>query len=251
MEPVSIGELLTFTSSIILLIITWKSVSNAKKANENAHKANIITEQSQDLQREQFHLGIKPDLIFKISPIKYTSEQNDKHRINEILNPDHPFEIENISSNTCYEVSTTTVVYLPNGGWDKFLAFRAEKYKPRYRPNTAIHQRLHALHSENKLDCHIPFAFLILNIVSYDGTIPQPQIFTFLKYRDKTNKLYEECFRLDEAHSVIGRKDRPDDIEILFRATQVDFETTKQKVYEQKEKLDNEFSSESKSILFV
>jgi len=258
MESVSIGELMTFTSSIILLIITWKSVTNAKKANENAKKANenalnanLITEQSQRLQRDQFHLSIKPDLIFKINPIKYTDEQNDKHKINEILSPDHSFVIENVSSNICYDVSTTTVVYLPNEGWDKYFAFTDGRNRPRHRPNTAIHKQLHSLHNENELNCHIPFAFLLLNIVSYDGTIPSPQIYTFLKYRDKTKKGYEECFELNTVHSVIGRRNKPNDIEILFRATQVDFETTKQKVYEQKDKLENEVPSAYKSILFI
>lgn len=265
MEPVSIGELMTFTSSIILLIITWKSVTNAKKANENAKQANknaaianenalnanLITEQSQHLQRDQFHLSIKPDLIFKLNPIKYTDEQNDKHKINELLRPDDAFKIENVSSNICYDISATTVVYLPNEGWDKYFAFTDEKYKPRHRPNTAIHKQLHSLHNGNELNCHIPFAFLLLNIVSYDGTIPSPRIYTFLKYSDKTKKVYEECFRLDKVHSVIGRRDKPDDIELLLHATQVDFEATKQKVYEQKDKLENEVPSAYKTILFI
>lgn len=258
MEPVSIGELLTFTSSIILLIITWRSVTNAKKANENAAKANenalnanLITEQSQRLQRDQFHLSVKPDLIFKINPIKYTEEQNDKHKVNELLRPDHSFKIENLSSNICYDVSTTTVVYLSNEGWDKYFAFTDEKYKSRHRLNTSNHEQLHSLHNENKLNCHIPFAFLLLDIVSYDGTIPSPQIYTFLKYSDKTKRVYEECFELNTVGSVTGRGNKPDDIEILFRAAQVDFETTKQKIYEQKDKLENEVPSAYKTILFI
>lgn len=265
MEPVSIGELMTFTSSIILLIITWKSVTNAKRANENAKQANVnaakanenalnanlITEQSQRLQRDQFHVSIKPDLIFKINPIKYNDEQNDKHKINELLGGDHSFEIKNISSNICYDVSTTTVVYLPNEGWDKYFAFTDGRNRPRHRPTTAIHEQMHSLNNETKLNCHIPFTFLLLNIVSYDGTIPSPEVYTFLKYKDKTKKVYEECFKLNTMGSVIGRRNKLNDIEIHFRAAQVDFEAIKRKVYEQKDKLEYEVPSAYETILFI
>lgn len=246
MEPISIGELLTFTSSIILLIITWKSVSNAKKANENAAKANDITEQSQLLQRDQFHLSIKPELIFKIQPIKYTEEENDKYKTSQLFNPDHSFQIENVSSNICYDITATTFVYMSVEGWDKYYAFLNKKHSP----NTAISEDLHSLYSENELNCRIPFAFTALNIISYDGTIPSPEIYTFLKYQDKTKNFYEECFRFNTVHSVLGRRNKPDDIEIHFRATQVDLDTTKQKVYEQKKKLDNDFPNEQKLFYF-
>lgn len=38
LEPIAISDLLTFTTSIILLIITLKSVTNAKRSNEITEK---------------------------------------------------------------------------------------------------------------------------------------------------------------------------------------------------------------------
>ncbi|ADC52368.1 hypothetical protein BpOF4_21864 (plasmid) [Alkalihalophilus pseudofirmus OF4] len=237
MEPITIGELLTFLSSIILLLITWKSVSNAKKANENAAKANHITEQSQLLQRDQFHLSIKPDLIFSIPPIKYTEEENDKDKVFQLIWPDHSYAIENVSSNICYNITVTTIVYMPNDGWEKYYAFPSRKH----RPNTVNSESLHSLYTVNQLDCSIPFVFSTLNIISYDGTVPQPEIYTFIRYEDKTQKVYEECFNLKSRGKVFGRRNKPDDIEIHFDAKKVDLERTKKKVDEQKNKLNNDF----------
>lgn len=103
-EPISFGELLTFLSSIILLVITWKSVSNAKEAN-------LITKQSQQLQSEQFKLSIKPELIFDIPPIKYSDRENNKSIVNSLINPDHIYYIKNLSNNICYNISATTFIY--------------------------------------------------------------------------------------------------------------------------------------------
>ncbi|ASN06342.1 hypothetical protein [Virgibacillus necropolis] len=234
-EPVSLGELLTILSSIILLVITWKSVSNAKKAN-------AITKQSQQLQSEQFKLSIKPDLIFDIPSIKYTQIDNNKSKVNIIINPDHTYYIKNLSNNICYNISVTTFIYLPDDGWNKYYSFLNNEFgKEKARPNIVSYSKTYALHTTNNLECTIPFYYLVLNIIAYDGTINSPELYVFLQYEDKTNKIYEDCFQLVQTGKHIGRFDEPDDIELHFSPVLSENEEIKTKLYEQKNKLESDF----------
>lgn len=234
-EPISLGELLTILSSIILLVITWKSVSNAKKAN-------IITEQSQQLQSEQFKLSIKPELIFDIPPIKYNEIENKKSKVNSLIKPDHTYYIKNLSNNICYNISVTTFIYLPDEGWNKYYSFLHNEFgKEKARPNIVSYWETHALHTTNKLECTIPFYFLNFNVIAYDGTINSPELYVFLKYEDKTNNIYEECFELKKVGKVFGKFNAPDDIEIHFSPILREKEEIRTKLYEQKEKLESDF----------
>lgn len=243
-EPISIGEALTFLSSIILLIITWKSVSNAKKANE-------ITEQSLQLQSNQFNLSIKPDLIFEIPPIKYTEEENNKTRIGSFIRPDHNFYVKNLSPNICYNISVTTLIYMPDKGWDKYYSFLNNEFnKEKSRPNIISHNTIHSLHSTNELKCTIPFYYLILNIIAYDGTITSPDLYVFIKYEDKTRNSYEECFELKNIGRRIGKVNQPDELEIDFIPIQIDKVETKKKVYKQKRKLEDDFPNNQKLFYY-
>ena|SRR5690625_2548699 len=244
LEPISIGELLTVISSIILLLITWKSVSNAKKANE-------ITEQSLQLQSNQFNYSIKPELTFEIPPIKYTEEENDKTKIRSLFYPDHIFQVRNLSSNTCYNISVTTLIYMQDKNWDKYYSFLCNEFnKEKSRPNIISYNDIYSLHTTNKLECTIPFYYLTLDIIAYDGTINSPDLFVFIKYEDKIKNPYEECFELKSTGSTIGRFNGPDEMEIKFRPVQVDSVKIKDKLYKQKRKLEDDFSDKQKLFYY-
>ena len=237
-NSISIGELLTFISSIILLIITWKSVSNAKNANK-------ITEQSLALQSDQFNFSIKPDLIFEIPPIKYTEDDNNKLNIGRVIYPDHVFHVKNVSPNICYNVSVTTLIYMPDEGWEKYYSFLKNEFdKNKNIPNIGSHNDIYSLNDKQGIECTIPFYYLILNIIAYDGTIPSPDLYVFIKYEDKTKNVYEEWFELRIIGSTIGKFNGPDDLEIKFRPRQVDGMKTKIKLDEQKKKLKNDFPNQ-------
>lgn len=239
-EPISVGELLTVISSIILLIITWKSVSNAKKANE-------ITEKSLQLQSNQFIYSIKPELTFDIPPIKYTEEENDKTKINRLIYPDHNFQVRNLSSNTCYNINVTTLIYMPNESWDKYYFFLSNEFdKSKSRPNIISNNDIYSLHSTNKLECTIPFYYLILDIIAYDGTIIPPNLFVFIKYEDKIKNFYEDCFELKSIGSTKGRFKGSDKLEIKFKPVRVDSVKIKEKLYKQKKKLEDDFPDKPK-----
>ena len=234
-NSISIGELLTFISSIILLIITWKSVSNAKNANK-------ITEQSLKLQSDQFNFSMKPDLTFEIPPIKYTEDDNNKLKIGRVIYPDHEFYVKNLSANICYNISVTTLIYMPDEGWEKYYSFLKNEFdKDKNIPNIDSHNAIHSLHTDNGLKCTIPFYYLILNIIAYDGTITSPDLYVLIKYEDKTKNVYEEWFELRTILSTIGNFNGPDDLEIKFRPRQVDDVKTKMKLDKQKKKLKDDF----------
>lgn len=234
-EPISLGELLTFLSSIILLVITWKSVSNAKEAN-------LITKQSQQLQSEQFKLSIKPELIFDIPPIKYNDRENNKLKVNSLIKPDHIYYIKNLSNNTCYNIRATTFIYLPDDSWNKYYSFLNNGLgKEKSRPNIVSYRETHALHTTNKLECTIPFYFLNFEVIAYDGTINSPRLYVFLKYEDKSNNTYEECFELKQIGKVSGKFNEPDDIELHFTPILRENDEIRIKLYEQKEKLELDF----------
>lgn len=238
-EPISIGELLTSVSSIILLVITWKSVSNAKEAN-------AITKQTQQLQSEQFKLSIKPDLIFELPPIKYTQKENNKLKVNSLIKPDHNYYIKNLSNNICYNISVTTFIYLPNEGWNKFYSFlNNELGREKARPNIVSFGKTYSLHTTNNLECTIPFYFFNLKIIGDDGTINSPQLYAVLKYEDKTNNVYEDCFELRQTGKVLGKFDGPNDIELHFSPVLREKEEIRTKLYKQKEKLESDFPGKS------
>lgn len=235
-EPISLGELLTFLSSIILLVITWKSVSNAKKAN-------AITKQSQQLQSHQFKLSIKPDLIFDIPPIKYNQSENNKSKVNSLIKPDHNYYIKNLSSNICYNIGVRTFIYLPDEGWNKYYSFLNREFGlEKVRPNIVSYSETHALHNTNSIECAIPSYYFNLNIIAYDGTINSPQVYVFLKFQDKTNNVYEDCFEFKETGKVLGKFNGPDDIELHFSPVLREKEEIRTKLYEQKKKLESDFS---------
>lgn len=239
-KPVTIGELLTFLSSLILLIITWRSVTNAKQANE-------ITKKALNLQSEQFELSIKPDLTFDIPPIKYTEYENNKKLINVLIKPDHIYYIKNLSKNIAYDVSITTYIYLPNSEWDKYYLFLKQEFdKDKARPNLVTHNTIYSLDDTGSLKATIPHYYLKFNIISYDGTIDNPILYIRLTYKVKTGKIYEDYFELRETGHVLGRFDKPDDLELHFHPRTITKEKLKNNLFMQKEKLETDLPEKGK-----
>lgn len=243
-EPILIGELLTVISTFILLIITWRSVSNAKIANQ-------ITKESMEIQKEQFKYSIKPNLIFEIPPIEYTENENNKMNTKDLIFPDHIFHIRNITTNICYNINVTTFVYLPDVGWDSYYKFIQEVLGgKKRRPNIVTRNDTHSLYNDNIITGSIPFYFTNLNITSYDGTIPSPVLYVFLTYEDSISNIYNECFKLQQTHSVQGKFNEPDEIKLIFKPQKTSWSLARDKLYEQKTKLESEFPNLSKLFYY-
>lgn len=243
-EPISIGELLTFLSTLILLLITWKSVVNVKIANE-------ITKNSQKLQSDQFELSIKPDLTFNIPPIEYTEKENNKREIRSLIKPDHIFQVRNLSDNVAYDLSITTFIYLTNEGWDSYYLFLEKEFGAnKARPNIVSHNEVYSLDNQNHLKTTIPHYYLKFNILAYDGTIDHPSIYVFLKYKGKTNQSYEECFELKQRGAVRGKFNSPDEIDLHFHPTLQKKEDIKVALLTQRKKLESDFPEEGKVFYY-
>src|SRR5690625_776265 len=123
-KSIPIGELLTFFSSVILLIITWKSVSSAKKAN-------ITTQKSLEIQEQQFYSSIKPNFIFNIPNSNSINFEEIKpylgfDKSNKEVNS---FSIENPKENIANNIKVNTYTYIDrdwyvNTKLNKFLKVR-------------------------------------------------------------------------------------------------------------------------------
>lgn len=120
-EPVLISDLLAFTSSIILLIITWKSVSNAKKSNEITLDSLKISEETLRLQKQQFNENIKPVLVMYFPEVMTEKKSHfNENCVSEnvsMLFGDYRFKVKNTSENIAYNVRTYVYLYAENEKW--------------------------------------------------------------------------------------------------------------------------------------
>lgn len=282
-QPITLGELLTFISSIILLIITWKSVSNAKDANKLTESSMKIAQDSLDLQINQFNYNISSDLIFYIDKVKFVPFKFDyENDMSERFYENHLFKIENASTNICYNISVKTCVYMEDKCWEDYYDYvkkmivslnekdeKLEKYYSKLenevdfsgsepfnpmptsrnyyknrihtlesKPNIVSRKEQQYLNAENELKTSIPFHFFNFLMLFYNNIIPAPKLYIFIKYNDKMNNFYEECYEFE----VVIKKNDMATHQIELKKVPVNniyIKNVKEKLYQQKRLLDD------------
>lgn len=216
-EPVKISELLTFISSIILLFITWRSVSNAKKSNE-------ITEEALKLQKQQFSENIKPILVMKFPEVivekkKFFDEKNVPEGVSEIFG-DYRFKVENKSKNISYNVRAYVYLYSENEKWIKYKEDGFSESFIAFTSNGVDH-----LDNGEKLTNTIPYRY-------FKGRTKElySDIYVLLSYEDKVGTHYEDGYKLRQKGLFYGES-----YELAtFEPIRVDVEELKETVLSQK-----------------
>ncbi|WP_102336575.1 hypothetical protein [Salimicrobium jeotgali] len=200
-EPVSTAELLTFISSIILLIITWKSVSNAKKSNKITLKSLEISKETLELQKQQFNENIKPILVTHfpsviIDELSYYKAKSIPDSVSKLLG-DYRFHIKNTSKNIAYNVNIYTYLYLENKSWIKY---NEENYQYNTLPPISTNNSTFHLNSDEKLKNTIPYHYFKGAIQNFN-----PDIYILISYENKVGITYEEGYKLKKIGKVFGQ----------------------------------------------
>lgn len=203
-EPVTIGEIFPFFTSIILLIITWRSLSNAKKGNEITKNSMQLAKQALDLQNKQFIYSLKPDIIFNIPSKIINQSAYDIDNIKDFEAIFQKFFIRNSSPNICYDISVKAFVYMDNTNWDKYYEITHNNLK-----NTnhilslsalVSSDILHSLDNTRNFELTIPPFYHYLHTKPFDFF---PCLYIKINYKDKVGNFYEEHFTFDRVMETI------------------------------------------------
>lgn len=194
LEPIAISDLLTFTTSIILLIITLKSVTNAKRSNEITLEALKTSKEALELQKKEFNEAIKPTLVIDLP--YGVIDGHERFDIVERFGPgnakkvygDYHFNIENRSNNIAYNVNTYVYLYADNESW--------KEYKEYFNPGFEVlfqHRNLSHLDSDKSLENSISTYYFKDEVKDF-----RPQVYILLSYENKVGDIYEEAYVLTD-----------------------------------------------------
>ncbi|QQD84554.1 hypothetical protein [Jeotgalicoccus sp. ATCC 8456] len=233
-EPVLISDLLAFISSIILLIITWKSVSNAKKSNEITLDSLKISEETLKLQKQQFNENIKPVLVMYF-PDVMTEE---KSHFNEswvaenvsMLFGDYRFSIKNTSKNIAYNVRVYLYLYAENETWMKHKDNGYKDLGLIFTTNGSYH-----LDSNEKLKNTIPYHYFKGKMKNF-----YTDIYIIVSYENKIGDVYEEGYVLRQMGHVYGESH----VTVSFEPKSMEVVKLKETVLNQKEFLEKHFEKD-------
>lgn len=237
--------ILTILTPIILSIIN-------NKKNNKIHLENKKTED------KQIKLSIKPELLLVVPSLEKPSTVEQKNIFESFGRPDHYYFLENNSENIAYDVEITTLIYLSNQGWkeyyelkqkkidrrfdiqkqlnEKTIFFKSNRYQKDYTKispgNITSANEIDFLKKNNVLYNTIPSNFFNLDIEQIKF---KPDVFIFVRYRDKEHYYYEDCHKL-----IIINHDSIT-AEGFFQKEVVDSKKIKDKLFEQKKYLNEDF----------
>lgn len=233
-EPVLISDLLAFISSIILLIITWKSVSNAKKSNEITLDSLKISEETLRLQRQQFNENIKPVLVMYFPEVmtekKSLFNENWVSENVSMLFGDYRFKVKNTSENIAYNVRTYVYLYAENEKWIEHKNNGHKDIPLIFTTNGSFH-----LDSNEKIKNTIPYHYFNNDMENFYN-----EIYILVYYENKIGDVYQEGYVLRQSRSVFGKSH----ITINFESRSMDIVKLKEIVLNQKEFLKEHFENE-------
>lgn len=240
LEPVTFGELLSFSASFILLIITWKSVSNAKKSNEITLESLKISRQTLDLQKQQFDESIKPVLVMYF-PTVITDQ---KAQFNEkwvpenvsMLFGDYRFDVKNTSENIAYNVRVFVYLYSSNEKWMQHKDSGNKNLGVLFNPASSYH-----LDGNEKLKSSISYYY-------FKGRMEEfyTDIYILISYENKIGDVYEEGYVLRKNGGTYGNSHST----VTFEPRNMDVAKLKETVINQKKYLEEHFE-EDLSYYFV
>lgn len=233
-EPVLISDLLTFISSIILLIITWKSVSNAKKSNEITLDSLKISEETLRLQKQQFNENIKPVLVMYFPEIMTEKKSHfNENWVSEnvsMLFGDYRFRVKNTSENIAYNVRTYIYLYAENEKWIEHKNNGHKDLPLIFTTNGSFH-----LDSNEKIKNTIPYHYFDKDMENFYN-----EIYILVYYENKIGDVYQEGYVLRQSGSVHGKSH----VTISFEPRSTDIVKLKEIVLNQKEFLKEHFESD-------
>lgn len=256
LEPIPISDLLTFASSIVLLIITWKSVVNASKSNEitsaslkvsektlNAQENTLklqentlkLQEDTLKLQAEQFYEDIKPIFIMDFPYVITEGVRNFEFYQNlfppntKRLNGDYTYIFRNVSNNIAYNVKVNLYLYADEESWMEYKGSFNRRLPLLSRSRSAYH-----LNTDEEIENTIPNHYFKKEMQKHYS-----DIYILISYKNKIGDIYEEGYLLTKTgqgnENIHG---------LSFNQHKIDISELKQKLLSQKSFLEKEFEDD-------